>query len=49
MKKIYSEPEIEIRMYPIMQNTILTTSTPEIGDNTQQPDLGDDDVYDPFA
>lgn len=48
MKKYYSEPELEIRSYTLCQGTVLTTSTPEIGDGSGT-DLGDDDKYDVFA
>lgn len=49
MRKYYSEPELEIRNYSLFQGTVLTTSTPESGDGNEEVDLGDDDVYDPFA
>lgn len=40
MKKIYSEPELEIRKYSLSGSTI-TTST-----NEPKNDLNKDDVYD---
>lgn len=49
MRKYYSEPEIEIRTYSLFQGDVLTVSTPETGGGDENPDLGDDDEYDPFA
>lgn len=45
----YSEPEIEIRKYSLFEGDVLTVSTPETGNGTENPDLNDDDLYDPFA
>lgn len=40
MKKLYSQPEIEIRKYAVTSNGV-TTSTPELGPTN--PDLNTDD------
>lgn len=40
MKKIYAEPELEIRKYSLSNNGVLTSSSGESGD------LNKDDKYD---
>ena len=46
MKKIYSEPELEIREYTLFKGEIFTDPSFPEGDNH---DLGDDDEYDIFG
>lgn len=48
MSKFYQEPEVEIRKYNTT-DLAFTASTPEISGDGGNTDLGDDDVYDPFA
>lgn len=48
MRKYYSEPELEIREYSVLQGKVLTASYPENGDNNNNS-LYDDDKYDIFA
>lgn len=48
MSKFYESPQIEIRKYNFADVT-YTVSTPEVGGGNENPDLNDDDLYDPFA
>lgn len=46
MKKLYAEPEIEIREYEFIQGSVLTASQPEIDTDNS---LTDTDEYDIFG
>lgn len=48
MNRYYESPQIEVRKYNLHEIT-YTVSTPEVGGGDENPDLGDDDEYDPFA
>lgn len=46
MKMTYSKPELEIREYNFVQDSILTTSEVEID---KDKDLNGGDTYNPFS
>ena len=46
MKKIYTQPELEIRKYDFSDGSVLTASNPEIDTDNS---LDDDDIYDIFG
>lgn len=46
MRKVYSELEFEIREYSYYEESILTTSQPEVDTDNN---LNDDDEYDIFG
>lgn len=46
MRKIYYEPDVDIKVYPASANGILTTSNPETNEGN---DLNTDDEYDYFG
>lgn len=45
MKKLYSQPELEIKKYKVLDG-VFTTSDPE---NNEDNDLNTDDNYDYFG
>jgi hypothetical protein len=49
LRKYYSEPELEVKSYQNVQGLVLTISTPEVGGGSETPDLGDEDLYNPFG
>lgn len=49
MKKYYSQPDLEIRKYSVLDGSVLTISTPEVGGGGEEPDLNDEDIYNPFG
>jgi hypothetical protein len=48
MSKIYVEPEAQVRLYSA-NDLVYTVSTPEVGGGSETPDLGDEDLYNPFG
>ncbi|MFR5874859.1 MAG: hypothetical protein ACLUFN_00055 [Eubacterium sp.] len=48
MRKFYSEPELEIRKYSVIQGNVLTASYPEAGGSDGDNTLDDDDLHDIF-
>lgn len=49
MKKLYNEPEIQIRNYTLPTRDVVMTSDPNTGGNTSNKgDLNDGDDYDYF-
>lgn len=46
MKKLYSNPEVEIREYSLYESFVLTTSEPEVKTDNN---LHDDDAYGIFG
>lgn len=48
MKKLYEEPEIEIRSYTLPPKDVVMTSDITGGDGGNKPDLGDGDDFDYF-
>ncbi len=49
MKKMYEEPEIQIRNYALPTREVVMTSDPNVPTGTDKgPDLNDGDDYDYF-
>ncbi|MCI5734633.1 MAG: hypothetical protein SOY48_04185 [Eubacterium sp.] len=48
MKKLYEEPEIQIRNYALPARDVVMTSDPNVDTGTKGPDLTDGDDYDFF-
>lgn len=48
MKKLYEEPEIQIRNYALPTRDVVMTSDPNVEKPGTGPDLGDGDDYDFF-
>lgn len=48
MKKLYEEPEIQIRNYALPTRDVVMTSDPNVEHPDKGPDLGDGDDYDFF-
>lgn len=48
MKKLYEEPEIQIRNYALPTRDVVMTSDPNVEKPDKGPDLGDGDDYDFF-
>jgi hypothetical protein len=49
MKKLYEEPEIQIRNYALPTSDVVMTSDPNVPETPDKgPDLGDGDDYDFF-
>ncbi len=48
MKKLYEEPEIQIRNYALPARDVVMTSDPNIDGSDKGPDLDDGDDYDFF-
>ena len=46
MRKLYNEPEFNLRIYPVSAEVIFTTSNPESNEGN---DLNTDDEYDYFG
>lgn len=46
MKRFYSEPEMDIRVYSFVEGSVLTASKPEVDTDNN---LNDDDIYDIFG
>lgn len=47
MKKVYQQPEVEIRKYPVMNQVLTGASQVETGDPVNGGNgLEDDDLYD---
>ncbi len=45
MKKLYEEPEIQIRNYTLPLSDVVMTSDPNAGEGSNGPDLGDGEDY----
>ena len=48
MKKLYEEPEIQIRNYALPTRDVVMTSDPNVENPDKGSDLGDGDDYDFF-